>query len=267
MKTVKNGHKRHIRLDAILLIIGVVCLSIFAGISYYNAMEEKRSRKTVQQLRSMRDVGIAPRVDSSQTDTEKQDAITTSYERLFEANADMIGWLNIPGTQIDYPVMQTLEDEEYYLRRNFYKEKDKNGCLLMDTDSDIHMAGANLIIHGHNMKSGDMFGTLQDYQEQEYGMEHNKLYLYTRDEKREYELIAVFFSKVYLQTDQVFKYYQYFGGEDQDAFDSFYSNIKKLSLYDTGAEAEYGDEFLTLSTCAYQTKNGRFVVVAKRIEE
>ena len=102
------------------------------------------------------------------------------------------------------------------------------------------------------MKSGDMFGTLQDYQDQEYGMEHNKLYLYTRDEKREYELIAVFFSKVYLQTDQVFKYYQYFGGEDQDAFDSFYSNIKKLSLYDTGA---------------YQTKNGRFVVVAKRIEE
>ena len=247
MKTVKNGHKRHIRLDAILLIIGVVCLSIFAGISYYNAMEEKRSRETVQQLRSMRDVGIAPRVDSSQTDTEKQDAITTSYERLFEANADMIGWLNIPGTQIDYPVMQTLEDEEYYLRRNFYKEKDKNGCLLMDTDSDIHMAGAN-----------------QDYQDQEYGMEHNKLYLYTRDEKREYELIAVFFSKVYLQTDQVFKYYQYFGGEDQDAFDSFYSNIKKLSLYDTGAEAEYGDEFLTLSTCAYQTKNGRFVVVAKK---
>ena len=76
MKTVKNGHKRHIRLDAVLLIIGVVCLSIFAGISYYNAMEEKRSRETVQQLRSMRDVGIAPRVDSSQTDTEKQDAIT-----------------------------------------------------------------------------------------------------------------------------------------------------------------------------------------------
>ena len=267
MKTAKNGHKRHIRLDAILLIIGVVCLGIFAGISYYNAMEEKRSRETVEQLRSMRDIGIAPRVDSSQTDTEKQDAITTSYEWLFEANADMIGWLNIPGTQIDYPVMQTPEDEEYYLRRNFYKEKDKNGCLLMDTDSDIHMSGANLIIHGHNMKSGDMFGTLQDYQDQEYGMEHNKLYLYTRDEKREYELIAVFFSKVYLQTDQVFKYYQYFGGEDPDAFDSFYSNIKKLSLYDTGVEAEYGDEFLTLSTCAYQTKNGRFVVVAKRIEE
>ena len=117
------------------------------------------------------------------------------------------------------------------------------------------------------MKSGDMFGTLQDYQDQEYGMEHNKLYLYTRAEKREYELIAVFFSKVYLQTDQVFKYYLYFGGEDQDEFDSFYSNIKKLSLYDTGVEAEYGDEFLTLSTCAYQTKNGRFVVVAKRIAD
>ena len=66
MKTVKNGHKRHIRLDAVLLIIGVVCLSIFAGISYYNAMEEKRSRETVQQLRSMRDVGIA-RIQRSRT--------------------------------------------------------------------------------------------------------------------------------------------------------------------------------------------------------
>ena len=267
MKTEKNGHKRHIRLDTILLIIGVVCLGIFAGISYYNARVEKHSQETVQQLRSIRDLKITPKEDNDQADTEKQDVITTSYERLFAANPDMIGWLNIPGTQIDYPVMQTPEDEEYYLRRNFYKEKDKNGCLLMDTDSDIHLAGANLIIHGHNMKSGAMFGTLLDYQEQEYGMEHNKMYLYTRDEQREYELIAVFFSKVYSQTDQVFKYYQYFGGEDQDAFDSFYSNIKKLSLYDTGVEAEYGDEFLTLSTCAYQTKNGRFVVVAKRIAD
>ena len=136
----------------------------------------------------------------------------------------------------------------------------------MDTDSDINRKGANLIIHGHNMRSGAMFGTLEEYKDSEYGMSHNILDLYTREENREYQVIAVFYSKVYSSDEHVFKFYQYFGASDEEEFNDFYNNIKQMSLYDTGVEAQYGDEFLTLSTCAYHTKNGRFVVVAKRIE-
>ena len=264
MKTVKNGHKRHIRLDAVLLIIGVVCLSIFAGISYYNAMEEKRSRETVQQLRSMRDVGIAPRVDSSQTDTEKQDAITTSYERLFEANADMIGWLNIPGTQIDYPVMQTVNNE-YYLNHNFNQEEDKNGCIFMDYQCDAVNGCDNIILYGHHMQSGKMFGTLNKYSNESYYEAHPRIKFDTIYNKGEYEVMYVFRSKVYSEEEVTFKYYQFINAGSAKEFDSYMNEMAALSLYDTGVTANYGDKLLTLSTCDYQENEGRFVVVAKRV--
>ena len=255
-------NKRRLRWDTILIVIGVVCLIIFGIISYKNAIEERCSKETMDQVRAMRDLGIAQKVNSTGQSTEE--SRTSAYAKVFASNEDMIAWLNIAGTQIDYPVMQTPEDEEYYLRRDFFGKDDKNGCLLMDTDSDINRKGANLIIHGHNMRSGMMFGTLEEYKDSAYGSSHNTFHLYTREEDREYQLIAAFYSKVYSSNEKVFKYYQYFGASNEKEFENFYDNIKKLSLYDTGVEAEYGDEFLTLSTCAYQTKNGRFVVIAKR---
>ena len=163
--------------------------------------------------------------------------------------------------------MQTPQDEEYYLRRNFFGEKDNNGTLILDTDSDITKTSNNLIIHGHNMKSGAMFGELVDYEKEEFLKEHKKIEFHTKDEVRTYEVIAVFRSKVYTVEDKVFKYYQFFEAKTQEEFDSFYNNIKKMSLYDTGVTAEFGDEFITLSTCVYHTTNGRFVVVGRRITE
>lgn len=257
--------KRHIRWDTILLIAGIICLLIYGGISCHNAMTEKKSAETIQKVRSMRAERIVQ--EDAADAAEPKDVITTSYDNLFAANADMIAWLSIPDTDIDYPVMQTMEDEEYYLHRDFFGEYDKNGCLLLDTDSDIDKKGTNLIIHGHNMRSGAMFGGLEQYKDSEYGAAHSSFYLYTKEGRREYALIAAFYSKVYNQDEQAFKYYQYFGSTDEETFNDFYTNIKQLGIYDTGVTAECGDEFLTLSTCAYHTKNGRFVVVAKRIAD
>ena len=204
--------------------------------------------------------------------------ILPEYRELYETNQDMIGWLKIEDTVIDYPVMQTPEDEDFYLTVNFYKEPDKNGCLLMDTDSHVGSGTAacdyqdgerpstNLIIHGHTMKSGAMFGGLKKYAKEDYGKEHSKICFDSLYEKREYELISVFYSQVYYQTDQVFKYYKFFQADIQEEFDDWYDNIKEMSLYDTGITAEFGDEFLTLSCCAYHVEDGRFVVVAKRVK-
>ena len=200
------------------------------------------------------------------------------YQSLYEQNSDMIGWLKIEGTVIDYPVMQTMEDEDYYLEYDFDKEPNSNGSLIMDTDSvvgsgtkaDSYYNGTatstNLIIHGHTMKSGLMFGGLKQYAEESYGMDHSMIYFDSLYERREYQLIAVFYSQVYMNTDDVFKYYKFFQADTQEEFDDWYDNIKTMSLYDTGVEAAFGDEFLTLSCCYYQVEDGRFVVVAKRIK-
>lgn len=193
-------------------------------------------------------------------------AVPNPYEESFLANSDMAGWLLIPGTNIDYPIMWTPEDENYYLYRAFDKSDNVNGSLILDTDSSLNPLTTNLIIHGHNMKSGAMFGNLTDYESREYYENHKQIILYTEECQRNYEIIAVFRSQVYKKSDDVFKFYKFFQADTQEEFDDFYENIKALSAYDTGVTAEFGDRFITLSTCVYHVTNGRFVVVAKEID-
>ena len=178
----------------------------------------------------------------------------------------MAGWLVIPGTVIDYPIMWTPDDENYYLYRDFNKADNANGCLILDTDSSLNPLTTNLIIHGHNMKSGAMFGNLTDYENEDYYKEHKQIILYTEECQHNYEVIAVFRSQVYKKRDDVFKFYKFFEANSEEEFNDFYDNIKKLSIYDTGVSAEFGDNFITLSTCVYHVTNGRFVVVAKEVE-
>ena len=144
------------------------------------------------------------------------------YAKLYELNQDLIGWLTIEDTVIDYPVMQTMEDEEYYLRRDFYGKDNQNGSLILDTDSVAGVGreergykigkepSTNLIIHGHTMKTGAMFGTLERYKDATYGKEHSRIAFDTLYEKREYEFLAAFYSKVYKGNEDVFKYYNSF---------------------------------------------------------
>lgn len=202
--------------------------------------------------------------------TEETDSgsalLQNPYRDSFLANEDMAGWLQIPGTVIDYPVMWTPQDENHYLYRDFDGSENKNGCLILDTDSSVNPLTTNLIIHGHNMRSGAMFGNLTDYEDENYYKEHKQITLYTEECQRNYEVIAVFRSQVFKKTDSVFKFYKFFQADTEEEFDDFYQNIKAMSLYDTGVTAQYGDHFITLSTCVYHVEQGRFVVVAKEIE-
>lgn len=190
-------------------------------------------------------------------------AVPNPYKDSYLANSDMAAWLQIPGTNVDYPVMWTPRDENYYLYRDFDGNENQNGCLILDTDSSLEPLTTNLIIHGHNMRSGAMFGTLTDYEDEDYFESHRQLVLHTEECQRNYEIIAVFRSQVYRKSDDVFKFYKFFQADTEEEFNDFYQNIKELSIYDTGVTAEFGDHFLTLSTCVYHVDRGRFVVVAK----
>ena len=207
-----------------------------------------------------------PTAAPTATPEPTQVPLTNPYRDSFLANEDMAAWLQIPGTVIDYPVMWTPRDENYYLYRDFDGSQNQNGCLILDTDSNLEPLTTNLIIHGHNMKSGAMFGNLTDYENYSYFEKHKEIILYTKGLQRNYEVIAVFRSQVFKKSDNVFKFYKFFQADTQEEFDDFYNNIKELSQYDTGVTAEFGDHFITLSTCVYHVENGRFVVVAKEVE-
>jgi sortase B len=196
---------------------------------------------------------------------ETELTVLSEYETLYNKNKKLIGWLKIDDTNIDYPVMQTT-DNEYYLEHNLNQEYDKNGSIFMDKDCDVLKPSTNLILYGHHMKSGQMFGELDKYQNKSYAEKHPYISFDTIYEHGTYQVMYVFRSKVYSEEDVNFKYYQFIDALSETEFDSNMQEMAAMSLYDTGVTAQYGDRLLTLSTCDYQEKNGRFVVVAKKID-
>ncbi|MGL4738431.1 MAG: class B sortase [Cellulosilyticaceae bacterium] len=251
-----------------------VCL-IILGIRVWQSHEDKQKlHEVTAQLKdekesSARQAQVIDPIVKEEKISEIEPQILPEYLRLYEMNQDLVGWLKIEDTRIDYPVMQTLEDEDYYLDKGFDGEKNSNGSLILDTSCQMGgpegSPSTNLIIHGHHMRSGEMFGDLEKYMDADYAKLHERIQLDTLYEKREYQVVAVFLSQVYSKSDTCFKYYQFVEADTPEAFETFYNTIKELSVVDTGVTASYGDELLTLSTCSYHVEDGRLVVVAKRI--
>lgn len=271
----------------ILLAVTAVCLLFLAQAS----LSSHRQRQQQRILQEMRE--NAMKAAESREPLEPQETVTSAvpqetpsptampeetpsptatpepvmlekYADLYRENSDLVGWLSIEGMVIDYPVMQ-CEDDEYYLHHDFYGQDSKYGCLYVRNRADVNTPGTNFIIYGHNMKDGSMFGDLDLYRRESFFQEHPVICFDTLYEERTYEILAVFRSQVYNSDDDVFRYYQFYEAQTQEEFDDFYENIKELSLYDTGVTAEFGDSFLTLSTCAYHVEDGRFAIVAKKL--
>ena len=190
--------------------------------------------------------------------------ILDEYLTLFNRNKRLIGWIKIEDTNIDFPVMQTVNNE-YYLDRNFYQEYDRNGSIFMDYQCSVFPRSANLIVYGHRMKSGAMFGNLLKYEKEDFFKEHPRILFDTIYEKGVYQVMYAFRSRVYNEDEIVFKYYQFIDVNSAEEFDSNMREMAAMSYYDTGVTAAYGDEILTLSTCDEADQIMRFVVVAKRV--
>ena len=135
----------------------------------------------------------------------------------------------------------------------------------MDCGCDVFPQSTNMIIYGHHMKSGNMFGNLQKFAKESYWKDHPTISFDTIYEKGTYEVMYAFYSKVYDNDDLVFKYYQFINANSDAEFNYYMDEMKNLSLYDTGVTAKYGDTLLTLSTCDHSQQDGRFAVVAKKV--
>lgn len=203
---------------------------------------------------------------SGEAETEPTEPAMTAYEKYAEVyaqNNDFVGWLYIDGTNINYPVMQTVDNPDYYLKRGFDKACSDYGVPYVQENCVLGISD-NVVIYGHNMKNGSMFADLCKYQDEDFYQEHKAIHFDTLSGFGEYEIVAVFKTVAYSQDG--FKYYHFVNAEDEATFDAFIAECKELSLYDTGVSAVYGDKLITLSTCEYSQTNGRMVIVAKLIE-
>ena len=192
------------------------------------------------------------------TEPEEEGGVLREYRWLYEANPDMVGWITIEDTVINYPVVQTPDDPEYYLHRDFDGQDNARGCLFADVKCDVENSD-NVIIYGHHMNDGSMFASLMEYASKEYWQEHSEIHFDTLTERRTYEVFAVF--RTTASIGQGFPYHQFTDAIDQEEFDNYVANCKSLSVYDTGIVPEYGDKLICLSTCEYTRENGRFVVM------
>lgn len=264
--------KQEIRRNLMIVAFSLVAIGCFAyfGIYYYQNIRTANDMEHLAQIKEQNKTpGLAFLTDNEE-ENENADGEDTppevleDYKTLLNMNKDLIGWLKIADINIDYPVMQT-NDNTYYLEHNFDNKYDKNGCLFLDYQCDVINRNTNLIIYGHNMQSGKMFGSLSKYSSEEYYKEHPRFEFDTIYEKGAYEIVYVFRSKIYNEDAVVFKYYQFLDVQSEKEFNSNMTEMAKISLYNTGITPQYGDELLTLSTCDYQEDHGRFVIVARKI--
>ena len=244
-------------------IILVVCLIVLVGAAgvliqyYYNGYKEMNSLKDLKQSEELEDL---------KTD---KGIIIGKYVPIWQKNNDLIGWIRIDGTKIDFPVMQTPDDPEYYLRRDFNREHSTGGVPFMDVHSDIFMPTSNFMIYGHNMKNGSMFHDLIKYEDEEFYRDHKTINFDTiyKGGQGVYQVVAAGYSQIYDKDSSKFKYYAYAGMTSEREYHEFVDGVKKLSCYDTGVVPEYGSQLITLSTCTNVSDEGRFFVVAVRTDK
>lgn len=267
LKELQKAEKLRRRIMILASIVAVASLGYFFVYYYFSA----RTNMDYDQLVSLKgsDALSSGVQQEKNTFSLNKSAIRLpdilpEYETLYNKNKKLIGWLKIDDTNIDYPVMQT-SDNTYYLDHNYNQEYDKNGSIFLDYNCSVYPRSTNMIVYGHHMKSGNMFGNLQKYAKESYGKKHSVITFDTIYEKAQYQVMYVFRSQVYNEDDIVFKYYQFIEANSETEFNSYMQEMSALSLYDTGVTAEFGDSLLTLSTCDSSQTDGRFVVVAKRI--
>ena len=265
-----------------LYIIIIVILLIAFGVSAFQVgsyfLEGKEQEDRYNELSSIKDQAMAAATETTeaadQTEetteaTEETVAVTDEngmllgYSELYEMNSDVVGWIKMEGTKLDYPVMQTPESTDFYLYRNFDKEQSTRGSIYAREVCDINEPSDNITLYGHNMADGSMFACLNDYVNKE-AWEYNSLIFFdTLYEYHTYKIFAVF--KTTANLGEGFTYHQFVDAENEEEFNEFVQTCKDLAFYDTGITPEYGDKLICLSTCEYTLENGRLVVAAVRI--
>ena len=278
MKRISK-EKRKIIYSLIYTILALlIILSVFYIVNIFlskkQAIQESQLLDKIQIDENQVKEQVNKAITEETTEENSQENVeeTTNQEtermlkvkKLQEENSDIVGWLEIEGTSINYPVLQGT-DNEYYMTHNYKKQKSRNGSIFLTKDYEWTIPSSNLLIYGHNLDNGTMFQELLKYVNEEFYKKHPIIRFTTNNEDAEYEIISVFKSRVYYKSEKnVFRYYYFVNAETEAEYDEFIQNAKKASLYNIDATAKFGDQLITLSTCSYHVEDGRFAVVGRK---
>ena len=283
MEEKTKAKRKRISIIIYLLLTALIILSIIYIINFFSLKQEAKEQSKLLNAIDTYEKEVAKNTledeervieENEETvigkDTEEQKKETErmlQVKQLQGQNTDIVGWLEIENTNINYPVLQGA-DNNYYMTHNYKNEKSKNGSIFLEANYNWNIPSNNLLIYGHNLGNGMMFQELLKYEKKSFYQEHPVIRFTTAEEDTEYEIISVFKSRVYYKSEKnVFRYYYFINNESEEEYNEFVKNAKNASLYPIDATASYGDQLITLSTCSYYVEDGRFVVVGRKIEQ
>ena len=285
IKNFKTLDKK-LKIMYFVFAVAAVIFAISAGYLISYQVRIAKERKAWQELVDSKivvidadSIGLDAMVDNmalaaQEKEEEEEKVILPEYLPFYEQNNDMVGWIRLDGTVIDYPVMHTPDyvDEDgiigqKYIHRDFNGEESTSGAIFIDFRCTMDPRSDNLILYGHHMRNGTMFKAIMNYEKKEFYEEHKIIEFDTLYEKGEYEVFSAFRDRIYNSTDTNYKFYYFIDSETKEDFDYNIENLCSKSLYDTGVVPEYGDDIIMLVTCAYHTNEGRFVVCARKIKD
>lgn len=271
MKQKKTVRKRHFLWLGLAgtfgLLLALSCYMIADALvrsSREQAALDALARAAEQQAsQSVAAASSAGAVSSDVPAPEPEKVMLPKMTSLYEQNPDLAGWLTMPGTKIDYPVMYAPDNPEYYLSHAFDGTESKSGIPFIGAggspDSDC------LIIHGHNMRNDTMFGSLDLFKSADFWKQNPVFRFDTLYTEQEYQIFAAVQTRILYQNEQGFRYYQAAGDLSEVQFAELTGWLADQTMYDTGVVPVYGDQILILSTCSYQVENGRFLVAARKM--
>lgn len=255
--------KKKNKLWILQAVLCAVCMFSAALLYYDYVVVPRQNRELVEELKTCFPEDIPPGGGSPGQKPEQAgrepEVSAIDLRSLQSKYPDVRGWLTIPESGIDYPVLQSnAEDPEYYLRRDYRGNYDINGSLFLQADCILGESG-NLTIYGHNMNSGAMFGNLNQYASYDYWKAHPMVFFQTPEGMEEYQIAAVLKADV-----SMFDFQQAVFHSPQD-LEAYVVQAKALALFETGVDGAGCEKTLTLVTCSYEWKQARNILVAVKV--
>lgn len=258
-------------LGLLFMGLAVVSFAVFGIAEVKDIVETRKMQEMANQVQQS-ETKTNTKQENTNTDEElaqeKRDpkdlTVLPEYADLLQQNPDLVGWITIDDTTINYPVVQ--RDNTYYLEHSFEGEENKNGTVFVDEDCDIVNPTTNTILYGHNMKSGMMFGELKKYLQEGYLQSHQTIHFNSIYDYGNYEIVAVCLSEVQYQDEAEYRYYEFISANTDSDLQKFIDNVNQLAVYGDANSLTKNDRILTLSTCNSYTEDGRLFIVAKQIK-
>ncbi|MDO5713072.1 MAG: class B sortase [Tissierellia bacterium] len=245
-------------------VFGLVLIIMAVGIWFYQRWTPDINKEVLEKT----EISEVKRKTKNKVDLDSQKDLRNfekeeEIRKLKEINPDVVGIIEIPGTKIIGPILQT-DNNEFYLNHNIYKEYDVNGSIYLDYECDSPEKGDHTIIYGHNMKNRKMFSDIALFKEENFFKEHNTIKIYMPQKVLEYEIIAGYI--INLQDENAFfPFHEYTSWNDEIDGKKYYESILPLSVVKKDVEVSPKDSFISLSTCTYEHNNARFILLGRKL--